>query len=166
MVLSRIAVATFGAQVVDFFRFHFFIEFRPHFFNDFGTLLGAKMAPKTDLGGAWGQKGRPSISNNSPMKIQLFCLGRCPGTQKIVTGIASKFSCDFISILTPKMGPLGLPFGAFFLSKTVIGFGPGHFFGGCSPQSLTKPPKAARRTSLGSPRDPPGAPQGPPREPQ
>ena len=117
------------------------------------------MAPKIDLGGAWGQKGRPSILNNTLMKIQLFCLGRCPGTQKIVTGIASKFGCDFISILTPKMGPLGLPFGTLFWSKTVREIGPGHFLSGCSPQSPPKPPKAVPRTHPGSPGDPRMAPK-------
>ena len=29
------------------------------------------------------------------------------------------------------MDPLGVPFGTLFGSKTVIGFDPGHFLGGC-----------------------------------
>ena len=75
MVKSRIGVATFGTPLGDFSRFQFFLKFRTRFVNDFGTLLGAKMAPKINLGGAWAQKGRPSILNNPPMKIQFFASG-------------------------------------------------------------------------------------------
>ena len=113
------------------------------------------MAPKIDLGGAWAQKGRPSILNNSPMKIQLFHLRGCPRTPKIAPRIAFKFQYDFVSILTPKMGAQGLPFGTPFGPKTVREIDPDHFFCDCSPQWLPKPPKAAPRTPPRYPRDPP-----------
>ena len=108
--------------------------------------------------------GREKVDLRKPLfylsKTMVFDLGAFPGTPKNVPGSAFKIHCDFASNFTPKMTPLGLPFGTFFVPKWLREIGPGEFFDGCSPQPLPKPPKAVPRTS---PRHP-GTPPGPPRD--
>ena len=156
MVPSMIGVATFGALLGDFSCFRFFLGIRFSFFYDFGFLLGAKMAPKINLGGAWAQKGRPLILNKPPMKKQLFCLRGCPGTPKIAIIITLKNPLDFVLTFIVKMASLGFTFGIFFVTKTAREIDPGNFFNGCSPQSLPKPPDPAPRTPPGSAKSSPG----------
>ena len=129
---------------------------------DFGTRFGSIFAPKIDFGGPWAQKGRPSILNNAPMKIQLFDLGGCPGTPKIHPRSAFKIQCDFLLILAPKMAPLGLSFSTIFWTRGAIDIDPGDVFAGCSPQPRPKWPKASHKTSPGTPQGAPRAPQRPP----
>ena len=104
--------------------------------------MGSIFAPKIDFWGPWARKGRPSILNNPPMKIQLFDLGGCPGTPKIHPRSAFKIQCDFLLIFAPKIAPLGLPFSTFLWTMSVIIIDPGDVFAGCSPQPRPKWPKA------------------------
>ena len=154
-----IAVTTFDALLSHFFRFHFFVEIRPSFFMILVLFLVPKSPPKSTSEGL----GREKVDLQKPLfylsKTIVFDLGAFPGTPKIHPGSAFKIQCDFASNFTPKMTPLGLPFGTIFGQKWLTDFGGGHFFYDCSPQWRPKPPKAAPRTPPGCPRDPPGAPR-------
>ena len=91
------------------------------------------------------RKGRPSILNNSPMKMHLFRIGACPSIPEIDPGSAFKIQCDFASIFSLKMTPLGFPLRNIFVTKPLRDFGPGDFFVECSPPAPPKPPEAAPR---------------------
>ena len=109
-----IGVTTFGAHLAHFFRFQLLVEFRPRFF----TILVLFLVPKSPPKSTSERLSRRKVDLRKPLfylgKTMVFDLGAFPGTPKNVPGSAFKIHCDFASNFTPKMTPLGLPFGTLF----------------------------------------------------
>ena len=115
MVGSKCVVTPVGALLAHLFRFQFLSEFRSHFLMILELLLEPKSPQKSTSEGL----GRGKVDLQKPLfylsKTIVLDLGAFPGTPKIVPGSAFKIQCDFASIFTPKMTPLGLPFGTLFV---------------------------------------------------
>ena len=70
-ILARFEIH-FGTLLGSFFGLIFEVRFWLLCFIDFDVHFGSMLASKTTPGRALTRKGRPSILNDSPMKIKLF----------------------------------------------------------------------------------------------